>query len=208
MLEAALRLYEAPDSSAGVLRTYARLLHEERRWAGLVSRKLAQAPQASMAQSLTVLEAVRDDQLEMVDIGSGGGLLGIPLAVARPGWRVALLERSGRKCAFLAEVAGTLGLENAWVLKGEAEAFAGKFDFDLALSRAAGGLVETSAMALPLLGRKGRYVALKGDGAEAEARGAQDRLAALGARLTGVVDAGLALEPDLRRTSLVLVEKL
>ncbi len=207
-LEAALRSYEAPESTADTLDSYAGLLREERRWAGLSSRKLAEAPEASMAQSLTVLEVVDDERLAVVDIGSGGGLLGIPLAVSRPGWTVTLLERSGRKCAFLAEVIGTLGLKNARVWKGEAEAFAGHFAFDLALSRAAGGVIEMTEIALPLLASKGRYVALKGAGADDEAGSARDRLAVLGARLLGVAEAGIALEPGLPRTSLVVVEKL
>ncbi|MBU1943589.1 MAG: 16S rRNA (guanine(527)-N(7))-methyltransferase RsmG [Actinobacteria bacterium] len=206
-LAEALELYRAPEGSAEALGEYARLLRRSRGWAGLISSSMAEAQEAPMGQSLTLLEAIENERLEVVDVGSGGGLMGIPIAVARPGWTVTLLERSGRKCAFLAEAIGLLDLENTTVLRGDAAAFAG-MEFDLAMSRASGGIVDMSRVVMPLLSRSGRYVALRGDAAREEAEQARDRLAVLGARLVGVREAGVTLEPELRRTSLVVIEKL
>ena len=57
----------------------------------------------------------------VIDVGSGGGVPGIPLAIARPDLRVTLLEATGKKAAFLQETATTLGLERVAVLAARAE---------------------------------------------------------------------------------------
>ena len=69
--------------------------------------------------SLAAVEVVRRFEGTIVDVGSGGGAPGIPLAVALPERQVALLEANGRKCAFLREVAHSL--PNVTVVQGRAE---------------------------------------------------------------------------------------
>ena len=69
--------------------------------------------------SLAAVEVVRRFEGTIVDVGSGGGAPGIPLAVALPERQVTLLEANGRKCAFLREVARSL--PNVTVVQGRAE---------------------------------------------------------------------------------------
>jgi 16S rRNA (guanine527-N7)-methyltransferase len=64
----------------------------------------------------------------VLDVGSGAGFPGVPLAVARPDLRFLLLDRSTRRCAFLEHCVGVLGLTNAQVVASEARRFRGPVD--------------------------------------------------------------------------------
>ena len=87
---------------------------------GLTSiRDRAEARRVHVEESLAALEVVRRFEGPVVDVGSGGGAPGVPLAVALPERAVTLLEANGRKCAFLREV--TAGLPNVTVVQGRAE---------------------------------------------------------------------------------------
>ena len=73
--------------------------------------------------ALTLLPALRDVEPggAVIDVGSGGGVPGIPLAIARPDLRVTLLEATQKKAAFLEAVAAAVGLSNVTVVAGRAE---------------------------------------------------------------------------------------
>jgi 16S rRNA (guanine527-N7)-methyltransferase len=87
---------------------------------GLTSiRDPAEARRVHVDESLAGLEAVRQFEGPIVDVGSGGGAPGIPLAVALPERQVALLEANGRKCSFLREAARSF--PNVTVVQGRAE---------------------------------------------------------------------------------------
>ena len=75
-------------------------------------------------------------QGRLADAGSGGGLPGIPLAIARPGWRVALAEANQKKAAFLRQVSIELKLANVEVHEGRVEAWRPQPLFDAVISRA------------------------------------------------------------------------
>jgi 16S rRNA (guanine527-N7)-methyltransferase len=87
---------------------------------GLTSiRDLGEARRVHVDESLVALEVVQRFAGPIVDVGSGGGAPGIPLAVALPGRRVTLLEANRRKCAFLREAAREF--PNVTVVQGRAE---------------------------------------------------------------------------------------
>jgi 16S rRNA (guanine527-N7)-methyltransferase len=87
---------------------------------GLTSiRDLGEARRVHVDESLVALEVVHRFAGPIVDVGSGGGAPGIPLAVALPGRRVTLLEANRRKCAFLREAAREF--PNVTVVQGRAE---------------------------------------------------------------------------------------
>jgi 16S rRNA (guanine527-N7)-methyltransferase len=87
---------------------------------GLTSiRDPAEARRVHVDESLAALELVRRFEGPIVDVGSGGGAPGIPLAAALPERQVTLLEANGRKCAFLREVAR--GFPNVVVVQNRAE---------------------------------------------------------------------------------------
>ncbi len=99
----------------------------------------------------------------VIDIGSGGGLPAIPLALAMPQVQFTLLEANTRKCAFLERLAATLNLKNVAVAQGRAEELghrpALREQFDRAISRAAAPPAVLLELALPFVRPGGDLVA-------------------------------------------------
>ena len=107
----------------------------------------------------------------MVDVGSGGGLPAMPLAIALPQLQFTLLEATGKKARFLEQTAQTLGLTNVQVVSERAETFgqgAGRESFDAATSRALSRLPVLLELTLPLAARGRLKLAIKGEQAELE----------------------------------------
>jgi 16S rRNA (guanine527-N7)-methyltransferase len=124
-----------------------------------------------------VLAAAVPDGASVADIGSGAGLPGIPLALARPDLTVTLIEPLLRRSVFLAEVVDDLGLgEQVEVVRGRADALHGSRTFDVATARAVAPLHRLLGWALPLLTSTGELLALKGDAAEQEVADASAEL--------------------------------
>ena len=127
-------------------------------------RDPAEGVDAHVADSLVALElpAVRAAR-RVADLGSGGGFPGLALAIALPAAHVALVESVGRKCAFLAGAVSELGLANAEVVNGRAEAWPqGIGAHDLVVARALAPLPVLVEYAAPLLEVGGALVAWKG----------------------------------------------
>jgi 16S rRNA (guanine527-N7)-methyltransferase len=100
--------------------------------------------------------------LRLIDIGSGGGLPGIPLAIARPGWTVTLLDSNAKKAAFLRQAAAELPLPNVEVAATRAEGYVADRPFDVVISRALSDLAQFVAVAGHLVAPGGRMIAMKG----------------------------------------------
>jgi 16S rRNA (guanine527-N7)-methyltransferase len=100
----------------------------------------------------------------IADLGAGAGLPGLPLGIARPAARLALLESAGRKCRFIAAVAEGLGLTDVDVVHARAEAWVdGLASCDVVCARALAALPVLCEYAAPLLVPGGVLVAWKGD---------------------------------------------
>jgi 16S rRNA (guanine527-N7)-methyltransferase len=100
--------------------------------------------------------------VRLVDIGSGAGLPGIPLAIARPAWKVTLLESNAKKAAFLRQAAAELPLRNVEVAATRAEDYLPPGLFDVAISRALSDLAQFVIVARPLIAPGGSMFAMKG----------------------------------------------
>jgi len=98
----------------------------------------------------------------LADAGSGAGLPGIPLAIARPDWRVALAEANQKKAAFLRQAAIELRLSNVEVHEGRVEAWRPQPLFDVVISRAFAALVDLIAACRHLLAPTGVLAAMTG----------------------------------------------
>lgn len=185
---------------------YMGLVQARRDWAGLSSRSLGRNPASAVLESLCVLAVVRsDEEIAVADLGSGGGLLGMVLAIACERWKVTLVESSSRKSAALAEMAGALHLENTAIYNGRAQGLVGESRFDIVVSRAAGSLGKVAPVALGLLAPGGRYVALKGAGVERELEEAEPVLMGIGAEIVEVTVSPIAGEEGVsRKVSLVV----
>ncbi|MEO8739441.1 MAG: 16S rRNA (guanine(527)-N(7))-methyltransferase RsmG [Casimicrobiaceae bacterium] len=97
-----------------------------------------------------------------IDVGSGGGMPGIPLAVARPELRMTLLDSNRKKTAFLEQAAIELPLANVEVVAGRVEDFAPRIAFDAVISRAYSALGNFVAQTRHLLAPGGQWLAMKG----------------------------------------------
>lgn len=129
----------------------------------------------------------------VVDIGTGAGLPGIPLAIARPDIRVTLVEPLLRRSDFLREVVHELELDVA-VVRGRAEepeVRKAVGAVDVVVSRAVASLDKLAKWSLPLLRDDGRMLALKGEQAPAEVEEHRGVLARLGATDVRVVKCGV-----------------
>ncbi|MCC7484104.1 MAG: 16S rRNA (guanine(527)-N(7))-methyltransferase RsmG [Burkholderiales bacterium] len=104
----------------------------------------------------------------VLDLGSGAGLPGVPLALALPDLRVTLLDASAKRCAFLRQVVIELGMRNAGVVRARAEAWDTPERFDLVVSRAVTRLRELVRLAGRLPARDGGIGTMKGPYPHAE----------------------------------------
>jgi 16S rRNA (guanine527-N7)-methyltransferase len=119
----------------------------------------------------------------IADIGSGAGLPGIALALARPDLRLTLIEPLLRRSEFLREVVDDLGLEIA-IVRGRAEDRSVRQqvgEMDAVVSRAVAALDKLTKWSVPLLRPDGRMVAIKGERAEEEIQEHRRVMASLGA---------------------------
>lgn len=126
----------------------------------------------------------------VVDLGSGAGLPGLPLALARPDISVSLVESRKRPTDFLFECVESLELSSVVVLRARAEELVGRVLADVVVARAVSSLTRLAQWALPLLDAGGELLAWKGAGAEDELRESLPRLRALGGDTAEVVRIG------------------
>jgi 16S rRNA (guanine527-N7)-methyltransferase len=136
-----------------------------------------------VGDALTVLPFLPAGPIALVDVGSGGGVPGIPLAIARPDARVMLVESTKKKAAFLKSVAGELGLGNVSVSEWRAEDVGhsnSRETFDVAVARAVATLDWLAEWCLPLVKKGGRLLAMKGARAAEEVPAAAKAIKMLG----------------------------
>ena len=162
--------------------------------------------------SLTALLIVPADSLSLsaIDVGSGGGLPGIPLKIVCPSWRFVLVDSVGKKTAFLRHVIQRLGLADVQVITERAENLAREAgyreQFDLVLSRAVASLPTLLELTLPFCRVGGLVVAHKSKDVEREINLATKALALLGGRLNRVE--AVPLEEFAGEHVLVVVDKV
>jgi 16S rRNA (guanine527-N7)-methyltransferase len=98
----------------------------------------------------------------VLDVGAGGGLPGVVLAVARPDMKVSMIDTVHKKTAFLTQVKAQLGLANVSVYTMKVQELAVRDKFDVITSRAFADLSDFVEWSSHLLAEQGRYIALKG----------------------------------------------
>lgn len=147
----------------------------------------------------------------LIDVGSGPGFPGLPLAIVQPELHVTLLEATGKKVAFLRHAVELLGLENVQPLQGRAEHVARLLDhrevYDLAVARALASIATLTELLMPLV-RVGGYAVLMKKQSEVgrEVTEACPALQALHASIAEVVPSHVA--GLLEDRALVVIKKL
>lgn len=186
ILEGARELeIELDPGQAGQLLDY---IQEMARWGRAYNltaiREPGQMVPLHLLDSLAVVPHVRGPRV--LDLGTGAGLPGIPLAVLRTDYEVWLMDSSAKKCRFLRHIAGRLGLERVRVVQSRAENYRPDHGFDTVVSRAVGALGLLMDLSAHLVRPGGRLLAMKGQYPEAELKQADERW---------TVDEVLALKP-------------
>jgi 16S rRNA (guanine527-N7)-methyltransferase len=126
----------------------------------------------------------------VADVGSGAGLPGLTFAIARPDLHLTLIEPLERRVVWLEEVVLDLGLDNVDILRSRAEVAVGKVDCDVVTARAVSALNTLAGLTIPLLGRHGEVLAIKGRSAAEEVLKAAKVIRKLGGVETTVVLTG------------------
>jgi 16S rRNA (guanine527-N7)-methyltransferase len=154
-----------------------------------------------------VIGELLPESARVIDLGSGAGLPGVPLAIARPDLDLTLLEPMARRVEWLEHVTATLGL-GVSVVRGRAEESAIKQRVggaDVVIARAVAPLAKLCEWSLPLLRRGGSLVAMKGASAADEVARDREAVVRAGGGEPRLASCGVGLLTD--PATVVVVEK-
>jgi 16S rRNA (guanine527-N7)-methyltransferase len=150
-----------PSGAADQLAT---LLVELERWNRRINltaiRDVDEMVAAHVLDSLAVRPFLKGSRV--IDIGTGAGFPGLPLAIAEPTLDFTLLDSVGKKIRFVDHMIGELGLENARAVKARAEDYAPGNTFDTVIARALAAIPRLIELSSHLVGEDGQLLALKG----------------------------------------------
>lgn len=198
------------DAQISAIRRYADLLLDYNRRVNLTGADtLAELEVRHLLDSLTVASQLPQPPGAVIDVGAGGGLPGLPLAILRPDLQFTLLDSVGKKTVFLEQAIAALGLTNAAVVNTRAELAAQTWDYRqryaLAVARAVADLPVLLELTLPFLKLLGKAVLMKKGAVDEEIARSRRALRAVGGELVEVVESPL---PDLLpEHKLIIVEK-
>jgi len=161
-----LGLKSSPEDIARLLQFQSLLL----KWNKVYNLTAIQSPEdmvgLHLLDSLSVLPYI--DGVQILDVGTGAGLPGIPLALMCPNKSFSLLDSSSKKTRFVQQVALELDLRNVRVIHSRAEQYATDQPYDIVIARAFASLARIQELTCHLLGDTGKLLALKGRYSEQE----------------------------------------
>lgn len=203
-----LGIVNAEDVFKKIIR-YKEDLVRNRKWGQLVSNNFEDVFEEMIKDTMFLIRLIEKKEMNrVVDIGSGGGIVGIPLGIACEWMEVTMIERSIRKSAFLAEQVSKLEIVNAKVICDDVKNIIGKEKYDIALTRGVGKIENIAGVALELLDIGGKYITIKGSEAEKEAGVAEESIEENGGRLIGIRRRIEGEEETKERAAIVVIEKV
>jgi 16S rRNA (guanine527-N7)-methyltransferase len=146
------------------------LVAELTRWNKRINLTAIREPDAMVSGHILDSLAVRSllEGRRVLDVGTGAGFPGLPLAIAEPQIEFELLDSNGRKISFVRHVIGELGLQNVVAKKARAEDYAPAERFDTVIARALASIPRLLELAGHLIREEGVLLALKGKHPAAE----------------------------------------
>lgn len=146
-----------------------------------------------LLDSLTLLAAADFANKRLIDVGTGAGFPGLPIAIACPDCQVTLLDSLGKRVDFLQEVCAALSLSNVTCVHARAEEYVQscREQYDIAASRAVAELRTLSELCLPYVRPGGLFLAMKSVDTEGELAAAQPAIRLLGAQTERIIDCPL-----------------
>lgn len=158
-----------------LMRRFVQLLGAEGVERGLIGPRETQRIWSRHILNCAVLCDLIPKGAKVADIGSGAGLPGIVLAIARPDLSVSLIESMTRRCEWLRFVTAEFGLSNVTVINDRAENVQPKQAFSVVTARAVGNLMKLIPWSSPLLLRGGQAFFLKGESVADEVLAAKNK---------------------------------
>ncbi len=143
---------------------FARLLCELERWNARINLTAIREPREMISGHLLDSLAIRPliHGKSLIDIGTGAGFPGLPIAITEPGLTVELLDSNARKIGFVQHVIGELDISNATAVRSRAENYAPGKRFDTVIARALASIPRLIELGGHLVAEKGVMLALKG----------------------------------------------
>ncbi|MDF1604454.1 16S rRNA (guanine(527)-N(7))-methyltransferase RsmG [Nocardioides sp. YIM 152315] len=166
-----------PSARLPLAERYATLLATEGVVRGLIGPREAPRLWDRHLVNCALLAELLPPDATVCDIGSGAGLPGVVLAIARPDLRVTLVEPLLRRTTFLDELVADLGLPHVEVVRGRAEQMHGERRFSVVTSRAVAPLGRLLGWSMPLVDPQGALIAMKGSSVTEEIDAARPELA-------------------------------
>ena len=159
---------------------FAALLAEQGAERGLIGpREVERLWERHLLNCALMADAIDPSVRSLADVGSGAGLPGVVIAIARPELKVTLIETMQRRTTWLEEVDAELGL-GLEVVRARAEELHGEREFEVVTARAVAALDKLARWTLPLVQEEGLLLAMKGSSAADEIEKAEKLLTKLG----------------------------
>lgn len=159
--------------------------------------------------SMTVLKFLEESK-DIIDVGTGAGFPGIPIAIMNPNKRITLLDSLNKRINFLNEVCNELKIDNIKTIHGRAEDFGQNKDYrekyDIAISRAVANMTTLSEYLIPFIKLGGRCICMKGNEIEEELEQAKYVIKLLGGKIERVEKFNLP-NSDIER-NIVIIKKI
>ena len=176
-----------PEHAAALLARYGELLVEKNRVMNLTAiTQPRDVATLHMLDCAALLDCAGFEGKTLIDVGTGAGFPGVPLAALVPSLKVTLLDALNKRVDWLGETCKALGLDNARVIHGRAEEAGREPDlreaFDFAAARAVADLRVLAELCLPFVKVGGWFLAMKGTDCGAELEQALPTIQALGGR--------------------------
>ena len=146
----------------------------------------------------SIVIANQDEFIEadkIIDVGTGGGFPGVPLAILFPEKNFILLDSLNKRLKIINQLTNEIGINNVTTIHGRAEELAKKPElresFDMCLSRAVANLTSLSELCIPFVKENGTFIAYKGPGINEELENAQKAIEILGGSISKIEDVNI-----------------